>query len=59
MALDIWQIVVFQPLYKLVTHACLDLIRSERNNEIINTRLISGVIRSYGKIIHFVFLTFD
>ncbi|CAF1052602.1 unnamed protein product [Adineta ricciae] len=47
MSMETWQNVVFRPLYKHVTQACLDLIKSERNNEIINTRIISGVIQSY------------
>ncbi|CAF3782905.1 unnamed protein product, partial [Rotaria socialis] len=44
MAMRIWQLVFFDPLNRQVTLACLQLIKAERQNEVINTRLISGVI---------------
>ncbi|CAF3082797.1 unnamed protein product [Rotaria socialis] len=47
MAMEIWQLVFFDPLNRQVTLACLQLIKAERQNEVINTRLISGVIQSY------------
>ncbi len=50
MTIQIWEQVLFQPLNKQITQACLDLIKVERNNQIINTHLISEVIQSYGKI---------
>ena len=49
MALDIWQSVFFQPLHQQVTSACLQLIKSQRENEIIDAQLIRGAIESYGK----------
>lgn len=48
MSMEIWQLVIFEPLNRPVTLACLQLIKAERQNEVINTRLISGVIQSYG-----------
>ncbi|CAF4627532.1 unnamed protein product [Rotaria sp. Silwood1] len=47
MAMKIWQLVFFQPLNRQVTSACLQLIKAERQNKEINTRLISGIIKSY------------
>ncbi|CAF2980705.1 unnamed protein product [Rotaria socialis] len=49
MAMRIWHLVFFDPLNRQVTLACLQLIKAKRQNEAINTRLISGVIQSYGK----------
>ncbi len=49
MTMKIWENIFFK-LNKQVTHVCLALIKSERNNETINTRLISEVIQCYGKI---------
>ena len=48
MALEMWQSIFFQPLSKQVTLACLQLIKAERNNEVIDTGLIKNVIKSYG-----------
>jgi len=48
--MKIWENAFFKSLNNQVTQACLNLIKAERNNEVINTNLISEVIQSYGKI---------
>ncbi len=55
MALEIWQLIVFQPLNRQVTLACLQLIKAERNHEAIDTQLIKSVIESYGTN-HIIFI---
>ncbi|CAF2018310.1 unnamed protein product [Rotaria magnacalcarata] len=50
MAIDVWRSVLFQPMHQQVTSACLQLIKSQRQNEIIDTRLIRGAIESYVKL---------
>jgi hypothetical protein len=48
MAMEVWQLIFFQALYRKVTLACLQLIKAERKNEKIDTQLIHSVIQSYG-----------
>jgi hypothetical protein len=48
--MKVWENVFFQSLNRQVTQTCLNLIKTERNTEIINTNLISEVVQSYGKI---------
>jgi len=45
--MKIWENVSFKLLNERVTQACLDLIKAERSNQVINTNLISKVIQSY------------
>ncbi|CAF1237055.1 unnamed protein product [Rotaria sordida] len=47
MTMEIWKLVFFQKFNKQVTFECLQLIKSERQNELINSRLISEVVQSY------------
>ena len=60
MAMEVWHLIFFQALHEQVTLACLQLIKAERNNEKIDTQLISSVIQSYStyQIIFFVITNF-
>ncbi|CAF1361014.1 unnamed protein product, partial [Rotaria sordida] len=47
MAMKIWHLVFLQPLNERITKACLQLIKSERENNLFDTQWIKKVIESY------------
>ncbi|CAK5041803.1 unnamed protein product [Meloidogyne enterolobii] len=47
MAINIWKQVIFTDLHHNVTSAALALIEQDRNGEMIQTKLIKGVVESY------------
>jgi len=49
MAINIWKQVIFTDLHHNVTSAALALIEQDRNGEMIQTKLIKGVVESYSE----------
>jgi len=49
MSMHIWQEVVSRLFYQQLTQICLNMIKSERHHQKIDTEIISNVIRTYGK----------
>jgi len=49
MAMHIWQQVVSRLFYQQLTQICLNMIKSERNHQKIDTEIIPNVIQTYGK----------
>lgn len=50
LCLIVWRDVLLGELLKCVTDAILNLIKRERDGDIINTQLIVCVVSSYGKL---------
>jgi hypothetical protein len=49
MSMRIWQQVVSRLFYQKITHICLNMIKSERNHQKIDTEIIPNVIHTYGE----------
>jgi hypothetical protein len=49
MAMQIWQQVISRLYHERITKICLNMIKSERNHQKINTELLRNVIQIYGK----------
>ncbi len=49
MAMKIWQQIVSPLFYNQITPICLNMIKSERNHQKIDTEIISNVIQTYSE----------